>query len=221
MFGPAPALAADHRDGSAEGVKKEENIPADINDVFAFMDNGKVILGMTVFPAATVNAKFSDAVVYVFRVHKHASFGADSEGSTDVFCTFAEDQTASCWINQDTDFAQGDASDPTGLQSQLGKFKVFAGLRADPFYFNLDGFNAARAAVFDAFGGISLNVNGCPIIDAAFGEAARGLLVASAQTQNFFANLNTLAIVIEADKELFVDAASPIMSVHAATHVRQ
>lgn len=220
-LGPSAALAADHRDGSMEGVQKEENIPADINDVFAFIDNDKVILGMTVFPAATVNAKFSDAVVYVFRIHRHASFGAASDGSTDVFCSFEEDQTASCWINQDTDYANGDASDQAGLESELGKFRVFAGLRADPFYFNLDGFNAARTAVFNAFGGVGLNLNGCPIIDAAFGEAARGLLVTTSQDDNFFANLNTLAIVIEADKDLFVDDASPIMSVHAATHVRQ
>ena len=214
------AFGADHRDGDA--VKLPENIAADINDVYAFKSADKLVLGMTVFPQADDTAAFDTAAVYALHVDKHAAFLADSEGSADVLCTFSGEGNISCWITDTTgtlDYVTGDASDEAGLVSENGRFKVFAGLRTDPFYFYLDGFNAARTAVFNAVGlGLQFNPNGCPIIDIITGSNLRGALVAATQAQDNFATFDTLAIVIEADPTLFTDADNQTLSVYASTH---
>jgi len=223
-FGWATAFAADHRDGDA--VQEADNIPADINDVFAFVANDKVVLGMTVFPAADATSKFSDAVVYVFHVNKHAAFLGAAQGSTDVLCTFDADQTAHCWIGdpdaetQEGEYIEGDASDTAGIDGAFGKARLFAGLRADPFYFGLNEFNTARNTVKGAFGSLSLNGNGCPILDGQTASVLRGQLQSSA-VLNFFKDLNGLAIIIEADKDLFTDTDNQTLSVFASTHVKQ
>lgn len=209
------AGAADHRDG--DGVKMDP--AADINDVYAFMDGDDVVLAMTVFPFADANAKFSDAVQYVWHVNKSDAFGASPAGSTNVICEFATDQTISCWFGTD-DFATGDASNTNGIQSDGGMATVFAGPRADPFYFYLTGFNAARSAVLAAAGSLSFNGAGCPQLDAGTATTLQGLLQAASSANNDFATANTLAIVIRADKSLFVDAANPYFSVYASTHAK-
>ena len=206
------ATAADHQDG--DGVKADP--AADINDVYAFIDGDDVVLGMTVNPFADANTKFSDAVQYVWHVNKAPAFGEPAGGSTNVICEFATDQTISCWIGT-ADFVTGDASNTNGIPSDGGLATVFAGLRADPFYFFLDGFNAARQAVISAVtDGLGLNPNGCPLLDDPTAATLRGLLTTN--PVNKFATANTLAIVIRADKSLFVDATNPFFSVYASTH---
>lgn len=226
------ALAADHRDGG--DVKMAENISADINDVYAFMNNGKAVMAMTVFPNAPSDAAFSDAAVYVFHADKHAAFLAASTGTVDTLCTFAAPangkQTFECWLG-DSEYVTGDTSMTSGATSASGKVKVFAGKRADPFYFYLDdgtqtgGFNGARKAVQTAFPADipanALNPNGCPILDNATAGALRGLLVATDQAQNNFANFNAMAIVVEVDPALLTDAQNPLFTVYASTHVKQ
>lgn len=220
------ALAADHRDGG--DVKASENISADINDVYSFMNNGKAVMAMTVFPDAPVDAAFSDAAVYVLHADKHPAFLTPSAGTTDLLCTFgalsAGKQTFECWLG-DGEYVTGDTSMASGATSASSKVKVFAGRVADPFYFYLDGFNAARGAVQGAFPANipanALNPNGCPIIDAATGGALRSALVTADQTNNNFANFNALAIVVEVDPTLISDAANPLFTVYASTHVKQ
>ncbi|MFO0550249.1 MAG: DUF4331 family protein [Polyangiaceae bacterium] len=219
MGAASTALAADHRDG--DGVKEADNIAADINDVFAFMNNGKIVLAMTVSPAATTSSAFSDAAVYVIHINSHAAFGGAATASTDIRCTFEADKTGKCWVGEN-EYVYGDLSDPDGAQSPDGKVKVFAGLRADPFYFYLNGFNTARMIVGSQFGAIasSLNANGCPNIMPATADFLRSQLVTANQGDNFFGTLNTLAIVVEADPDVFTDADNPVLSVYASTHVR-
>jgi hypothetical protein len=215
-----PAIAADHRDG--DGVKADP--AADINDVYAFMDSDDVVLAMTVSPFADANTKFSDATQYVWHVNKYPAFNPTgaAAGSANVICQFDAAQQIECWIGT-ADYVKGDASGSTGLASESGKFTVFAGLRADPFFFFLGdmtkGFNGARAAVMAAVGGgLALNPNGCPILADASG--IRALLTASMPSDNNFATANTLAIVIRADKSLFVDATNNYFSVYASTHAK-
>jgi hypothetical protein len=218
MIETSPAYAADHRDG--DFVKEAENIPSDINDVYAFIANDKVVLGMTVFPFAEATSEFSDATVYVFHVNKHPGFLAAPAGSTDVLCTFDTDQTAHCWIG-DADYVEGDASAQEGITSVNGKAKLFAGLRADPFYFYLTGFVNTRNTVIGAVaGGLSLNGNGCPKVDAGTAGALRGALQGSTAL-NDFKNANGLAIVLEMDKSLFVDSTNQVLSVFGSTNVKQ
>lgn len=214
------ARAADHRDGAA--VKTD---PAtDINDVYAWMSNGtKIYLAMTVFPLADANAKFSNAAKYVFHLRSGATFGATATQDANVICTFATDQKVSCWVSKGTevlDYVTGDASSTTGITSTSGKTKVFAGLRDDPFYFNLAGFNAVATTVAGAAPTLTKDAAGCPALDAA----TSGALVTQLMTKpgggapvNFFAGLNTLAIVVAVDKDL-VTPGGPVLAVWGGTH---
>lgn len=143
---PRLAQSADHRDAPATTADPA----ADINDVYAFLDKPgdaatKVVLAMTVFPAAPAGAKFSDTVQYVLHTSSGAKFGA-ATSDLDIICQFDATQKASCWAGAD-EFVTGDASQAAGITSKSGKLKVFAGLRADPFFFNLAGFQDAVAAV--------------------------------------------------------------------------
>src|SRR4051812_1770566 len=128
------ARSADHLDSPA--TKADPTV--DIDDLYAFMDGSNLVLAMTVFPAATTGAKFSDKVQYVIHTSSGAAFG-NTTASEDVICTFDAAQKIQCWAGTDA-YVTGDASAASGLASADGKFKVFAGLRADPFFFNLDGF---------------------------------------------------------------------------------
>ena len=212
---PTAAFAADHRDGPAA----TEDPAADINDVFAFLsdDGANLNLIMTVFPAADESSAFSDGVQYAFHVNSGDNIGplATSQEETLIICQFDAAGMAECWAGAD-EYAMGDASVATGMTSESGDLRVFAGLRNDPFFFKLDGFNAARAAVRDAAGSLTFDEFGCPAIDAPTSAA----LVAALQSgEDFFAPLNTLAISVQIPVSL-VNGNGEILGVWASTHAR-
>ena len=216
------AFAADHRDGAA--VQVPADVAGDINDVYAFIDGGKLILGMTVSPFADANATFSDAIVYQFHVDKRPGFLAPSAGTTDVMCTFNAAQDFQCWV-EDVDYVTGPSDVEAGTTSESGDLRVFAGRRSDPFYFFLTGaggttgFAGARNAVLAAAaGGLTFNSDGCPIITPQIGAALRGALTAAGPADNNFATANGLAIVIEAEPALFIDVDNPFVTVWASTN---
>ncbi len=219
---PRLARSADHRD--APGTKAEP--AADINDVYSFLDKPgdpttNVIFAMTVFPIAPADAKFSDAVQYVLHAQSGAKFGATTADYT-IICQFDTAQKASCWGGTD-EYATGDASAETGIASADGKFKVFAGRRADPFFFNFDGFNAAVTAVEDTVdaGAVNFNTAGCPLLQPGTDTALQGLLKTNPDgggaPEDFFKKLNTLAIVVQIAPSL-VTKGGPIVSVWGSTH---
>jgi hypothetical protein len=96
---------------------------------------------------------------------------------------------------------------------------VFAGLRADPFFFNLAGFKNAVSTVEGALP-LPADEAGCPQIDGPTGAALRSQLMTAPDggpAQDFFAPLNGLAIVVSVDKAL-VTKGGPILSTWASTH---
>lgn len=227
-FVALPAMAADHRDGAAAAADPS----SDINDVYAFMNGDNLVLGMTVSPFADADATFSDAVQFVWHVNTWNAFtdsiaGIDPALQTTVQCEFDEAQMIQCWIHRDgenLDYIMGDASSEEGIATASSQ--VFAGLRSDPFYFYLTGFNAARSAVISEVtaGNVDLS-NGtlCPELTGGQLDALGDALTASgpgAQGLNDFLGANTLAIVLEVDKALFTDAENDVVSVHAATHAK-
>ena len=231
---PTPALAADHLDGSTMGVMGDA--ATDISDLYSWMstDGSKIYLIMSVWPKADKTMhKFTDKAWYVFHTASRATFLTMQSTSTDVVCGFDAAQTVSCWVGtNNVNFVHGDANNANGITSADGKIKVFAGPRKDHFFFNLDGFNAVRTAVKQRqlTLPITLDSNGCA---AASGSNANGLTTtdtmnvrnqlqrapngAAGSATDFFANDNTLAIVLEIDKTLLT-AGGPIFSVWAATH---
>src|SRR5688572_23224726 len=89
-FGVATStMAADHRDGPLT----TGDPAADINDVYTFVNPNnanETIIATTVFPAATLNSRFSDAVEY----RTHIDNGA---GTITITCRASEQgATVSC-----------------------------------------------------------------------------------------------------------------------------
>jgi hypothetical protein len=207
------ARSADHLDAPA--TKADPTV--DLNDLYTWMDGNNFILALTSFPAATTASKFSNAVQYVIHTSSGATFGTTT-ANEDLICTFDTLQNISCWLGTD-EYITGNASQPAGLASADGKFKVFAGLRADPFFFNLDGFHHAEATVEGATG-LTADVAGCPTLDPATAAVLRTQLQTSPDggpATDFFANLDGLAIVVSIDKSL-VTKGGAIVSTWASTH---
>lgn len=160
MLAASVASAADHRDGPAAKGAPE----ADINDVYTWMsdDNTKLILVQTVGGLPGV-ANFSDAVQYAFHVGRgddapptHLVAPVPASSTTDIVCEFDSNTAVACYVGTPgtpaLDFFTGDASAADGVMSANGSFKIHTGNHADPFYFYLGGFAAARDLVVTAVG---------------------------------------------------------------------
>ncbi|MGO8971414.1 MAG: DUF4331 family protein [Myxococcaceae bacterium] len=222
FFAAPLALAADHQDGPAATADPS----ADITDVFAWTssDATKVNLVMDVFPFATSTAQFSNTVQYVFHTSSQPAYGGTVGGTVNVICTFDTAQTISCWAG--SEYVTGNANTATGLSSADGKMTVFAGLRADPFFFNLDGFKAVAADVTAAKGSLTFDTNGCPALGSLTDPTSTASVLVNQLMSapdggapvDHFVNATLLAIVVQLDKTILT-AGGPVVSVWAATHV--
>jgi hypothetical protein len=177
----APAFAADHLDGPAVSGDPA----ADINDLYAFVnpnDPGELVFAATVMPLADANARFSNAVEYRFRI-RHAS---GMHGALDIACRFPG-KAVVCRGPHDTEVAG-----PQERVNREGGLRVFAGLRDDPFFFDLGAFLDTVATLAPQF---------------------------TDPGTDFFEGLNTLAIVIGVDTALLgADGDDSILQVYASTH---
>lgn len=208
----APSYAADHQDGPAATAS-----PAtDITDVFAWMsaDHSKMYLVMDVFPAATAAAKFDTNALYVFHTTSKAGLTATTGTPLDVICKFDAAQAIECWAGSEYVAGATAGAPTTGLKSSSGKLTVWAGLRDDPFFFNLDGFKDMVAAVKSAAPQLlpTVDASGCPKVDAGTSAA---LVSALAHTHgnapvDHFAGLNVLAIVVSVDAALVTKGGSTV-----------
>ncbi len=245
-FYGSPLRAADHLDGA--NVKLAANTMADLNDVYTWMtsDGAKVNLALTVSPADDGTRHFGPSIQYVFHVEQHPGFGMPGT-ETKVVCTFVNDTSGQCWVvakdGATIDYVTGDLSVVSGRASASNKFRVFAGRRSDPFFFNLTGFTNAKSVVTSA--NVTDDVNGCPTeidnlaITNATTSALRTALGATptsstpgtttatiegpcpADVADCFADFNVMAIVIQLDKDLVIDTANKFVSVWASTHAAQ
>jgi hypothetical protein len=214
----SPALyAADHLDGP--GVLTDP--AADITDVFAWTaaDGQHLNLVMDVFPVATTTSKFSNTVQYVFHTSSMTAFGTAASSTEDIVCTFDAAQTISCWAG--SEYVTGNANVQAGIASTSGKLRVFAGLRDDPFFFNLNGFKDGVAAVKQAASSLTFDAAGCPALSASQSAALVNLLThtsgGSAPAVDFFSGFNVLAIVLQVDLSI-VNKGGPVVSVWGSTN---
>jgi uncharacterized protein DUF4331 len=209
--------AADHADGPAASADPS----ADITDVFAWMspDAGKLYLVMDLVRNATASSKFSDSVQYVFHTTSRAKFGDPPSPEVDIICVFAASQTIQCWAGARA-YVTGDASGLDGIRSADGTLRVFAGLRDDPFFFNLAGFKETGKDVANAASGLTFDPAGCPQLDAATSGALvtqLGTAPGGGPAVDNFAHFNVLSIAIAIDKAL-VTKSGPIVSVWGSTN---
>jgi hypothetical protein len=213
-----PARASDHLDSPSVIAAPE----ADLTDLYTWVDGNQVVLALGVTPFATPMSQFSDKVQYVFHTASTDKFtGGATPIPVDVICTFDLAQNVSCWVGT-ADFVSGDASATTGLTSTSGKVKVFAGLRDDPAFFNLDGF---KSTVNHLAGSVFMvDASGCP----AFSAATSAAVVQSLSTdpnsappgglaKDYFAGKNVLALVVSVDKTLLTTGGA-LVSVWASTN---
>jgi hypothetical protein len=203
--------AADHADGPATTAEPT----ADIDDVYTWMspDTTDLNLVMTIGRDVPGTFRLSDRVQYVFHTSSRPSFGAQPGPEYNIICEAETSGQVRCWAGNDI-FLGGDASNPTGLESPDARLKVFAGVRNDPFFFNLAGLNTVNRTVGTVAGSLSFDPAGCPRLDAA----TAGSLVNTLRTgRDDFLGFEAFALVVSIDKSL-VTRNGPIVSVWGSTH---
>jgi hypothetical protein len=192
-IGGAPLLAqgADHLDAPALGGLTDSNGDfsphsehgdRDINDVYAFQGSNasRTVLAMTTNPATNFfGAEFGTNVRYIINVDKDGDavqdlayvwrFGASSNDVQAYTVTRYTGANARSF-RTGLEIASGSTAG-NGQASGKGNTKVFAGLRSDPFFFDLTGF-----------------------VGTVFGVGDDGL---GDVPTDFFAPLNTNGLVIE------------------------
>jgi hypothetical protein len=225
-----PSHAADHLDSPTLAA----NPMADINDVYAWMtpDALNVNLAMSVSPndpgtMAMPNMRhFSPSILYTFHVTSTPGVGMAGM-ETLVTCRMNSDTDAECWVGT-LDYVHGDPSNTAGVASADGKVKLFAGLRSDPFFFNLQGFRDAVSFVEGA-GTLATDAAGCPQLTDVIGGMVRNKLTEAAQpaagapcatdSKDCFAHLNAKIILVQIDKTLLNQSGKTMLSVWASTNM--
>lgn len=191
-IGVAPMLVsgADHLDAPSLGsisVNPDDTLnvskvkgPLDINDVYVFRaaDPSRTVLAMTVNPAVNLlgPTTFQKGARYRFKV--------DTDGDAEWDTVFAaifrkadKNGVQRYWIKRDGRRVAGGFTDNAkGRSISREGVVAYAGLRSDPFFFDLLGF-----------------------LGSVKGQGTRTLN--DGNESDFFAGLNTLAIVIEVPNE--------------------
>src|SRR5947207_13272662 len=111
---------------------------ADIGDLFAWTSSDGKSLNLVM---DIVAHQFSDRLQYVFHVDSGQHFRRTT-ATTMIICTFDVANNVECWAGKG-DYVHGNASNATGLNSDNRHFRVFAGLRDDPFFNNVKGMREA------------------------------------------------------------------------------
>lgn len=233
------ALAADHTDGSADGLGTTANPDADITDVYAWAKDD----GSTVVLIMNIVGDFSDATQYAFHVGRTDAAGAaliaPASDITDVICEFASGTSLQCWAGDS--YVTGDPSGSAGISSDDGNMLVHAAEHADPFFFYLDGFAAAVGAANANAGALALDPSKCPtnlgLPATAIGSTCPANVTISAlllgllngtyadanctagAAFNNFADNNVHSLVLEVDASLFAGTGD-YLQVWATTHAK-
>ena len=209
-LGACESRASDHLDSPSVIA----NPQADIGDLFAWTsyDARRLNLVMTI-----VGKSFSDRIQYTFHIDSGHKFGKTTD-TTLIVCKFPKPGVTECNVGA-ADSASGDASRIEGIRGRHGRFRVYAGLRDDPFFNNVKGTRAAyRVAATALRNGTPVDAAGCPSFDAAtsaeiykqWGHTDGG------PATNFLTGWTSSAIVISVDLPL-VTHGGKLVAVWATT----
>jgi hypothetical protein len=197
--GPHDVGAADHVD--APGLTPPGgNLQLDIADLYAWRArSGDVVLAMTVnglaepgkspvFASAVPNVRVTKSVRYWFRVDNDG----DAISDVDLGISFTKPNAGGVQrmrVTLDEKLLVSGRTNPGRgvVVSSRGGVKAYAGLRDDPFFFDLDGF---------------LNV--------LSQEPGKSFLGCRAPRTDFFAGKNVTAIVLQLPAELLTAGSSSI-----------
>ena len=206
------APASDHLDTAAVIADPA----SDIGDLYAWTaaDGKRLNLVMTI-----VGGKFSDHVRYAFHIDSGRKVGKTT-ATINLTCEFNTAVAPECRLD-DVDRLRGDASAETGLESERGRFRVFAGARDDPFFNNVRGTRAALNVAGAELATVAKDAAGCPDFSAT--TAAR-ILDEWRHTEghagaNLLAGWKTAALVAAIDLDA-INGGGPLLGVWATTVVR-
>lgn len=210
LGGCSAAQASDHLDTpSVIGDPR-----ADIGDLYAWTspDGKRLNLVLDI-----VGHTFSDRLDYVLHIDSGKRLG-HTTATTDIACRFSSGTDVVCTAGDDK--AQGDPSDPKGLESAHHRFRVFAGQRDDPFFNNVKGTRAAYEKALAALqAGARRDAAGCPAFDAATVRviADEWRHTQGGPAKNLLAGWTTSAIVVSIDLDQ-VSRGGSLLAVWASTN---
>lgn len=203
------AHASDHLDSPTVVADPR----ADIGDVYAWTAPDGRHLNLVM---AIVGHTFSDRLTYAFHIDSGRRFGATTASVT-IACRFPAPGQADCRLGDDV--ATGAAETPMGLNSRTGAFRVFAGLRDDPFFNNVRGTRAAYDVAAGALkAGARVDAAGCPAFDAATVAAIRHewTHTQGGPAQNLLNGWTPASIIVQVDLKA-VSKGGPILAVWGDT----
>lgn len=155
MFLLQPAQAADHRDGP--GIQGSP--AADINDVYAFRsatNPDNLVVALTVnpltAPAQNSSVRFASDVSYNIHVDNTGDLVADATASVTFNGTGTQFTVSG--LGDPITGAVTSSSANAPMVTEAGPIKVFAGLRDDPFFFDLVGFQSFLAGPYTPTAGL-------------------------------------------------------------------
>jgi hypothetical protein len=188
---------------------------ADIGDIFAWTapDGRHLNLVMDI-----VAHRFSDRLQYVFHVDAGERFGKTT-ATTLIVCRLDLANAVECWVGE-TDYVRGDASNPAGLEGKNRRFRVFAGLRDDPFFNNVKGTRAAyNVAGAGLRRGARADGAGCPRYDRTTSHAILDTWrhTDRGPATNFLAGWKSSTLVISIDLAV-VNRGGQFLAVWSAVH---
>lgn len=202
--------ASDHLDTPAVIA----NPAADISDIYAWTapDGRHLNLIMNI-----VGHSFSDKLEYAFHVDSGRAFGKTTAAVV-IACRFRTADSVECNAG-DADIARGDPRNPAGIESLYDHFRVFAGLRDDPFFNNVRGTRAVYQTAQAALkAGASVDEAGCANFDQASSHAIldQWKHTDGGPANNFLAGWLTSAIVISIDLNI-VNKGGKLLAVWGTT----
>ncbi|MGA8221293.1 MAG: DUF4331 family protein [Candidatus Acidiferrales bacterium] len=162
--------------------------------------------------------QFSDRLQYVLHVDSGKKLGKTT-ATTLIVCRFDAGNAVECWVG-DADYVRGDASNTSGLEGENRRFRVFAGLRDDPFFNNVKGARAMYGVAGSAIQhGTQVDGEGCPLFDET---TSRSILDTWRHTDggpatNFLAGWESSSLVLSIDLDV-VTKGGDLLAVWGAVH---
>ena len=202
------ASASDHLDTRTV----IEDPRADIGDIYAWMseDRRRLNLVMTI-----VGHSFSPDLEYAFHVDSGQAY-ADTKITESIRCRMPSASLIEC--KGAKDFAIGNASREAGIESRGGHFRLFAGVRDDPFFNNVRG---SRDAYLEAATAIELGAPKDPAGCWQFSPLASRVILDrwrhtdGGPAKNFLAGWTPATLAISVDLEEVAEGG-PILGIWAS-----
>ena len=209
VLAAGPGRASDHLDSPTVIADPR----ADIGDLFTWIspDGARLNLVMTI-----VGHSLSDRLDYVFHIDSGGRYGRTS-ASIDMTCRFASAGVADCRLGKDR--ATGDPRDEHGIVGAGGRFRVFAGLRDDPFFNNVRGTRQAYDVASKALAnGARYDAAGCPGFSAVQSAAVLDIWrhTSGKPATNFLRGWTPASIVVSIELGA-VNRGGPMLAVWGAT----